>query len=1062
MKIDILNINKNTKRTVLVGLVVILFFVSIVFFYYSMVYQEKKDRIVKSGELAANQSATQFDKYLSTNVDLINLTAYALDGMIIENKPNSDIQDYLVGQSTAIKNAVQENYTGLYGYINGRFFSGTNWIPPEGYEPTKRPWYTKPMETPGILTVLEPYVDVQTGNTMLALGKTLCDGEGVISVDVSLDQFQKITEDTVSEGLSDIEMVLTGDGVVVTHSDINEVGKNYLDEKDTLGSEIASHIYNSDETYFELEYNGKKYIVYDAKFLGNWHCISVHDATLVFGSINKIFGITIAVIILIILILGIILSSSNRKGVAADRLSNQLSSAVDIYRSAHDIDIINDTFAEIVTNNKRISDIIGSNIKNAQKTLYMVMDKLTAPESKEAINKFIDFSTLDERLKDKKTISLEFLNVENLWLKGKFIVSQRRPDGKISHVLWLVEDINDEKRLRDELIDESQRAIAASEAKSSFLSNMSHEIRTPINAVLGMNEMILRECKDKNILSYSESVKKAGHNLLGIVNDILDFSKIEAGKLELITERYSVATVLCDMVAMIKNRASDKGLLFKVEIDKNIPRELYGDEIRIKQIIANILTNAVKYTEKGGIIFMVSYKKPEYVSDTILLNIAIKDTGIGIKENDIKKLFSEFERIEEKRNRNIEGTGLGMNITKSLLEMMGSKLQVESEYGRGSTFSFSLKQKVANWAPIGDFDKAYKASVEKHTVYKERIEAPDARVLVTDDNIMNLQVFAGLLKQTKIIIDTALSGDEAIALTMKNKYDIIFMDHMMPEKDGIETLHDIREQDDNPNCDTAVICLTANAISGAKEEYLNHGFDGYLSKPIDAGKLEDLLIKFLPDDKVNILGKEAEKTDEVVIPEIFVRLKEENLLDIDSGIKNSGSFDSFMSLLRIFYTSIDEKIEEIDTSFKENDINNYTIKVHALKSSARIVGANDIGEDAQLLENAGKEGNIDFIKDNHEYFLSKYKKFKDILKEVFDDDKDDKQKPEADPDLLDEVYKELKLAAENMDCDKLSAIFEEMEDYSIPESEKEKWNRLKTASDNYDYDEISEIIESAN
>ncbi len=616
--------------------------------------------------------------------------------------------------------------------------------------------------------------------------------------------------------------------------------------------------------------------------------------------------------------------------------------------------------------------------------------------------------------------------------------------------------------MKDSVVGNAKDAQEAVKAKSNFLSTMSHEIRTPINAVLGLDEMILRDSNEPSTIKYAEDIRSAGKTLLSLINDILDSSKIESGNMELVESSYKLSTVLTDVYNMILFRAEKKGLEFICDINPEIPNILKGDEVRIKQCMVNLLTNAVKYTEKGGIIFMVSYKKPEHVSDTILLNIAIEDTGIGIKENDIKKLFSEFERIEEKRNRNIEGTGLGMNITKSLLEMMGSRLQVESEYGRGSTFSFSLKQKVASWAPIGDFDKAYKASVEKHTVYKERIEAPDARVLVTDDNIMNLQVFAGLLKQTKIIIDTALSGDEAIALTMKNKYDIIFMDHMMPEKDGIETFHEIREQDDNPNCDTAVICLTANAISGAKEEYLNHGFDGYLSKPIDAGKLEDLLIKFLPDDKVNILGKEAEKTDEVVIPEIFVRLREENLLDIDSGIKNSGSFDSFMSLLRIFYTSIDEKVEEIDTSFKENDINNYTIKVHALKSSARIVGANDFGEDAQLLENAGKEGNIDFIKDNHEYFLSKYRKFKDILKEVFDDDKDDKQKPEADPDLLDEVYKELKLAAEDMDCDKLSAIFEEMEDYSIPESEKEKWNRLKTASDNYDYDEISRIIEFGN
>ncbi len=619
-----------------------------------------------------------------------------------------------------------------------------------------------------------------------------------------------------------------------------------------------------------------------------------------------------------------------------------------------------------------------------------------------------------------------------------------------------------EKTMVQELEIEKNIAEEATQAKSSFLANMSHEIRTPINAVLGMNEMVLRECEDPNVIAYSESIRSAGNTLLALVNNILDFSKIEAGKMELDPADYDLSSVINDLVNMIRTRADEKNLFLKLEIDPATPKFLYGDEIRIKQIITNILTNAVKYTEKGSVTFHLGFEKRYGDPNHVNLLVSVEDTGIGIKPEDISRLFEKFDRIEEKRNRNIEGTGLGMNITQKLLDLMGSKLEIRSVYGEGSRFSFVLKQKVTGWEELGDYAAAYQKTAEERCVYHEKFTAPGASVLVIDDNPMNLMVFKSLLKQTRINVDLANSGDEGLAMAAGKKYDVIFFDHMMPKKDGIETLKELRSQQENPNLETPSVCLTANAISGAREQYLAAGFDDYLSKPIDSDRLEEMLLHYLPEEKVQTVSAEdaatAEGAEEEALPEELRSLDSFEKIDVNTGLKNSGSVDAYMSLLKIFYESMTEKGDEIEKYYEEGDLKDYTIKVHALKSSARLIGAAAFGEMAQELENAGKREDTEYIRSHHASFMEEFETFREPLAALFDKGRSGAEKPLAEDYLMKEVYEEIRNAADDFDCDRLEGIFTEMEEYRIPDAESERFGKLKKAAGLFDYEQILSLL----
>jgi len=553
-------------------------------------------------------------------------------------------------------------------------------------------------------------------------------------------------------------------------------------------------------------------------------------------------------------------------------------------------------------------------------------------------------------------------------------------------ILMVFADITEEIELADKF-------AVASQAKSQFLANMSHEIRTPINGIMGMNTMLIDELDDGNVddaRKYAMNITSASQTLLSIINDILDISKIESGKMELIPVEYEIFSVLNDCYNMTLSRAEEKGLRFEIDIDSSIPSVLYGDEVHIRQIINNFLSNAVKYTRAGKI--SLRLKELSRKGDNVELSVEVADTGIGIKKEDVGKLFKNFTRLDEQKNRNIEGTGLGLSLTEKLVKLMGGEINVESEYGKGSTFSVKLSQKIVNEAPVGNFSDQYNEFVNQKKENTNVIDIHDASILVVDDVEMNIQVVKGMLKKTRANIDTAYSGEECLDKIAKSHYDIIFLDHMMPEMDGIETLERMRKQD-NSNTDTPVIILTANAVVGAKEMYLEKGFADYLSKPIRRDDLIDMLCRYLPKTMINVPSIEnpegntddnavsIEAESEAVNAGKSKSLEERfSVLDTKTGMNYCMNDEEFYVEIIGTYVENDKRRLIADTYAAEN-WKDYETYVHALKSTSLNIGAVELSEHAKALEFAAKEGNYDYIRENHKKIYDEYSEMLDKLRD---------------------------------------------------------------------------------
>ncbi|MCH5256506.1 MAG: response regulator [Lachnospiraceae bacterium] len=589
-------------------------------------------------------------------------------------------------------------------------------------------------------------------------------------------------------------------------------------------------------------------------------------------------------------------------------------------------------------------------------------------EGTDAFNEVI-FNTIYEKGKvDNKAV--DYLcngEVRNLSLTTSYIHSK----GEKS-VVVVMSDMTELNELRDaqtalekikklnvEYEKAKNEAIMANEAKSLFLSNMSHEIRTPINAVLGMNEMILRECTDEQLLTYADNIRSSGKTLLFLINDILDMSKIESGKMEIVRVDYEPAALIMDLWNVIFLRAQQKDLSIKFSLDETLPKMIHGDDVRIKQIVTNLLTNAVKYTPQGGIEMHVAYER--HGDEHISLIISVKDTGMGIKKEDMGKLFESFQRLDEEKNRNIEGTGLGMNITMSLLKLMDGDMKVESEYGKGSTFTVTIPQRIVIDEPTGDFESIKTSQEQNRALSGQHFEAPDANILVVDDNAMNLTVFKSLLKRTKMNIVTADSGMKCLELVKKEHFHIIFMDHMMPEMDGIETLHEIQKLSDFPNEGTPVIVLTANALSGAREGYMKEGFADFLTKPIDGDLLERTVANFLPEELIKAKedGVQDTETDTAYIDyEGYLQYG----ISIENGLSLAkGDMDIYLDLIEMFMRDHEKQHDAMQEFIEQNNMKDYAIWVHGLKGNARTLGADKLADMAYEHEMKSKSDDAEYV-----------------------------------------------------------------------------------------------------
>lgn len=614
---------------------------------------------------------------------------------------------------------------------------------------------------------------------------------------------------------------------------------------------------------------------------------------------------------------------------------------------------------------------------------------------------------------------------------------------------------NPDQLLIEQLQYEKERADAANASKSSFIAHISHEIRTPINAILGMDDMIMRETKEEDTKACAQDINVAANSLYSIINDVLDMSKLDSGKMDILPVKYNLNQMIYEAISLNQARIDAKHLDFYVDVNPTLPIGYYGDDVRIKQVLGNILSNAIKYTHEGFVRLTVD---GNYRGELMELTFSVKDTGIGIKEEDIDRLFVAFERIEESRNRNIEGTGLGMNITNNLLRMMGSKLNVSSVYGEGSIFSFSVMQRITNSEPVGDYSAFSK---EKREAVSLDFKAPDVKILIVDDNTLNRRVFISLLKDTKMVIHEAESGFKCLDMIKNEAYDLIFLDHLMPEMDGVDTLQKIRSSKDHLCLRTPVIMLTANDVNSMQSEYQKAGFDACLSKPVFAVDLERIINNFVPSYKVVVENTPSPDKRKPGGKEWKEELPSIRGIDWKEAFKHLPTEDALYATLKEFHRSIEPEAAVLDKCFDNLDdmesLELFRIKTHALKSSAALIGAEMLSSGAKEIEEAAKNNNFGIVREKYPYMIKYYRTFIEKLA-MFDNGPDTKKKKIDFPQVL-ALVEMVKLEMDDMNKDNALEALDEINQYEYPEDILKDIRVIQNAVENFEADLVSDLTD---
>ena len=598
----------------------------------------------------------------------------------------------------------------------------------------------------------------------------------------------------------------------------------------------------------------------------------------------------------------------------------------------------------------------------------------------------------------------------------------------------------------------------ANRAKTNFVSNMSHEIRTPMNSIVGITEILLRSRHSPKEQEYLLNIQSSGRVLLTIINDVLDCSKMEAGKMQLFDEPYDTCSLFHDLRISMENRIGHSGLELIYDIDQDIPCKLKGDMGRIRQVIINLVNNAIKYTEKGSVRFSVHVRQKN--TDKVMLYYEVADTGIGIRKEDQKILFDAFQRVEMDRNRYVEGTGLGLTISQNLVNMMGGVIEVESEYGKGSRFFFTIEQTIIDPTPVS----AVNYNGQKDNVTEKEAEclfiAPEAHILLVDDNELNLVVAKELLKPLRMQIDTAENGLQAVKMVRGSQYDLVLMDHMMPVMDGIEAAKAIRALPEDKYQKLPIIALTANAMVDARKEFLNAGMNGFVAKPIDFARICNQLKLWLPKDLVRDVPKEEAKklladdlSDREIQPE-----DPQMGFSFEEGVKHCGSKAALMKTIRIFYRTIDSKANKIEQCLKEGLISDYVIEVHALKSSALLIGAVPLSEAAKELEDYGKQGKTEVLEEKTPDVLTLYRDLKNILR-PYAEKEEDAKKEFSDGEWI-TALQQIHQCVEQFDLDGVDQIMEQLEEYQVPECIRESMDQLRVYVADVSMEEIMELTDT--
>ena len=598
----------------------------------------------------------------------------------------------------------------------------------------------------------------------------------------------------------------------------------------------------------------------------------------------------------------------------------------------------------------------------------------------------------------------------------------------------------------------------ANRAKTNFVSNMSHEIRTPMNSIVGITEILLRSRHSPKEQEYLLNIQSSGRVLLTIINDVLDCSKMEAGKMQLFDEPYDTCSLFHDLRISMENRIGHSGLELIYDIDQDIPCKLKGDMGRIRQVIINLVNNAIKYTEKGSVRFSVHVRQKN--TDKVMLYYEVADTGIGIRKEDHKILFDAFQRVEMDRNRYVEGTGLGLTISQNLVNMMGGVIEVESEYGKGSRFFFTIEQTIIDPTPVS----AVNYNGQKDNVTEKEAEclfiAPEAHILLVDDNELNLVVAKELLKPLRMQIDTAENGLQAVKMVRGSQYDLVLMDHMMPVMDGIEAAKAIRALPEDKYQKLPIIALTANAMVDARKEFLNAGMNGFVAKPIDFARICNQLKLWLPKDLVRDVPKEEAKklladdlSDREIQPE-----DPQMGFSFEEGVNHCGSKAALMKTIRIFYRTIDSKANKIEQCLKEGLIGDYVIEVHALKSSALLIGAVPLSEAAKELEDYGKQGKTEVLEEKTPDVLTLYRDLKNILR-PYAEKEEDAKKEFSDGEWI-TALQQIHQCIEQFDLDGVDQIMEQLEEYQVPECIRESMDQLRVYVADVSMEEIMELTDT--